>query len=120
MPCCSLTLMCHLFTNVLHMTIYNADAHDYLCDTYDMDTLKDIAKYGCASGSAHDHIYYSETAEFFDQYEDRIVDDFDNIFGENIFKYAADAGMDTIQSIKNWCTWWFIENYAQLAVETCA
>jgi len=102
------------------MTIYNADAHDYLFDTYDMDTLKDIAEYGCQSGCAHAHIYYKDTVEFFDQYEDRIVDDFDLIFGDNIFKVATEMGNDTIRSIKNWCTWWFIENFAQLAVDTCA
>lgn len=102
------------------MTIYNADAHDYLCDTYDMDALKDIAEYGCESGCAHAHIYYKDTIEFYDQYWERIHDDFKLIFGENIIKAALDAGMDTIQSIQNWCTWWFIENYAQLAVDTCA
>jgi|TARA_B100000085_G_scaffold215395_1_gene199675 lipopolysaccharide biosynthesis protein len=98
------------------MTLYNADAHDYLCDTYDMDALNDIAKYGCMSGAAHDHIYYTDTVEFFDQYEERIMDDFEMIFGESIMDAAVKAGMDTIQSIKNWCTWWFIEEYAVNAV----
>jgi|TARA_R100000482_G_scaffold117362_1_gene60909 hypothetical protein len=101
------------------MTLYNADAHDYLCDTYDMDALTDIAKFGCISGAAHDHINYKDTTEFFDQYEERISDDYELMFGEPIVKAAVNAGMTDIISIKNWCTWWFIEEYATRAVLTC-
>ena len=99
------------------MTLYNADPADYLCCTYSMDALKDIATHGCASGAAHDHIYTSETTEFFDQYEERIVQAFDDVFGESIFKAAAEAGNESIQCIKNWCTWWYIEDFAQFAIE---
>ena len=102
------------------MTLYNTDPADYLNDTYDMDTLKDIADHGCSSGAAHDHIYYSETTEFFDQYEERIVQAFDDVFGENIFSAAAEAGHESIQCIKNWCTWWYIEDFAQYATECVA
>lgn len=101
------------------MTLFNNDPHDYLCDTYDMDTLKDIANYGCISGAAHGHIYYKDTIEFYDQYWERIHDDYKLIFGEHIIKAAVNAGMDDIISIQNWCTWWFIEQYATNAVLTC-
>ncbi len=83
-----------------------------------MDTLKDVANYGCISGCATQHITYTQTSEFFDQYEGRISDDYELIFDEPIVKAAVNAGMDDIISIKNWCTWWFIEEYAQLAVVT--
>ena len=102
------------------MTHYNTDPADYLVSTYSMDTLKDIAQHGCASGAAHDHIYYCETTEFFDQYEERIVQAFDDVFGENIFEAAAKAGQQSIQCIKNWCTWWFIEDFAQYTIESIA
>ena len=98
------------------MTLFNNDPHDYLCDTYDMDTLKDVANYGCISGCATRHITYTQTSEFFDQYQERISDDYELIFDEPIVKAAVNAGMTDIISIKNWCTWWFIEEYAQLAV----
>jgi len=98
------------------MTLFNNDPHDYLCDTYDMDTLKDVANYGCISGCATSHITYTETNEFFDEYEHRIMSDYELIFDEPIVKAAVNAGMTCIMEIKNWCTWWFIEEYAQLAV----
>ena len=102
------------------MTLYNTDPADYLTSTYSMDALKDIAKHGCESGAAHDHIYYSQTNEFFDQYEEHIVQAFDVVFGENIFEAAAKAGQESIQCIKNWCTWWYIEDFAHFNIEFAA
>lgn len=99
------------------MTLYNHDAHDYLCDTYDTEQCKDIANYGCISGAATSHINYKDTEEFFDEYEDQISNRFEFIFDEPIVRAAVKAGMDDIISIKNWCTWWFIEEYAQMAVQ---
>jgi len=98
------------------MTLFHHDPHDYLCDTYDTEQCKDIANYGCISGCATSHITYKDTVEFFDQYEERICDDYELIFDEPIVKAAVNAGMTDIMSIKNWCTWWFIEEYAQMAV----
>ena len=98
------------------MTLFHHDPHDYLCDTYDTEQCKDIAKYGCISGAATCHLTYMETNEFFDEYEDRIMSDYELIFGEPIVKAAVNAGMTCIMDIKNWCTWWFIEEYAEMAV----
>tara|TARA_Y100000401_G_scaffold106312_1_gene99704 strand:- start:866 stop:1189 length:324 start_codon:yes stop_codon:yes gene_type:complete len=97
------------------MTHYNTDPADYLVSTYSMDTLKDIAEHGCASGAAHSHIYYRDTVEFFDQYEEQIVYAYDHVHGGNIFEAASNAGQESIQCIKNWCTWWFIEDFANYA-----
>lgn len=99
------------------MTLFHHDPHDYLCDTYDTEQCKDIADHGCISGAATCHITYKDTVEFFDQYEERISERFEDIFDESIVKAAVSAGMDDIISIKNWCTWWFIEDYAQMAVD---
>ena len=99
------------------MTLFHHDPHDYLCDTYDTEQCKDIANYGCISGAATCHITYKDTVEFFDQYEERISERYEDIFDESIVKAAVSAGMDDIISIKNWCTWWFIEDYAQMAVD---
>ena len=98
------------------MTLFHHDPHDYLCDTYTTEQCKAIAHHGCISGVASSHITYMETNEFFDQYEDRIMSDFELIFDEPIVKAAVNAGMTSIMEIKNWCTWWFIEQYAQMAV----
>jgi len=99
------------------MTLFSSDPHDYLCDTYDTETCKDIVNHGCISGCATSHITYKDTNEFFDEYEDLIYDRFENIFDESIVKAAVNAGMTNIMDIKNWCTWWFIEDYAQMAVD---
>ena len=49
-------------------------AYNSVQSSYDIDTLKDIVEHGCSSGVAHDHIYYSETLSFFDNYEDEIIE----------------------------------------------
>ena len=45
MPCCSLTLMCHLFTNVLHMTTTTMDTPITGADWYDNLTEQDQELY---------------------------------------------------------------------------
>ena len=56
-------------------------AYDVIKDQYDLDTLKEIAEQGCASGVATNHIRYYQTVKFFDQYEDDITDYIGDLVG---------------------------------------
>ena len=37
-----------------------SSAIESIKDTYSIDTLREIVEHGCASGVAHDHIYYAD------------------------------------------------------------
>lgn len=83
-----------------------------ILDTYDSETLADIAEHGCASGVAREHIYYDETASFFDKYEDEIEDYFLSNFGDD-FMHELTIGCTSLKYIKNKLVWAFIELVAQ-------
>ena len=78
--------------------------------SYDYETLKDIAEHGCASGCAHDHIYYSETTKFYDEHEEEINAYAEDCFGDEFLSIFA---KDDITSLKNNLVWFFVESIAQ-------
>ena len=59
------------------------DAFNTVKESYDIDTLREIVEHGCASGVAHQHIYYSDTIKFFDNYEDEIIEYIADTLGVN-------------------------------------
>ena len=77
--------------------------------SYDLQDLKTIAEHGCASGCAFDHIYYSETSEFYDKYEDEI-----NAYAEDCFgdEFLATFAVDNVGSLINNLVWFFVESVA--------
>ena len=59
------------------------NAFETIRETYDIEELREIRDHGCASGVAYDHIYYSDTLTFFDEFEDEIIEYIaDNLGGE--------------------------------------
>lgn len=54
-----------------------------IATTYNRCERNDIAEYGCASGTASNHIYYRETTEFFNRYQLEIEDHFYDTIGED-------------------------------------
>ena len=93
-------------------------ASDYLCDLYmDEDVYVDIAQHGCSGGTAHSHIYYTDTAKFFHTYEESIYNEYEDLYGHSILFDAVNTGnCESMMEVMNWCTWWYIENWAQNAV----
>jgi len=83
--------------------------YDEIIDTYDKETMQEIANHGCSSGVCSKHIYYGDTIRFFDKYEDEITDFFTDCYGDeflvNLFK-DADASLDMY---KNNVAWAYIE-----------
>ena len=93
------------------------NARDYIKDTYELETLKEIANHGCQSGVCHEHIYYGDTVKFFDNNEDYIMDEIVLNYGTEFLVELftdADACLDTY---KNNVTWDFIELVAFELVE---
>tara|TARA_R100001594_G_scaffold137455_1_gene180529 strand:+ start:223 stop:573 length:351 start_codon:yes stop_codon:yes gene_type:complete len=93
-------------------------AYDTIVDTYDIETLNEIVNHGCVSGVAHDHIYTRDCVDFFDTYEDEILDYIETNVGEDVLPdLFLDANCD-IDSYKNNVTWCYIELVAMRIVDT--
>lgn len=47
---------------------------DWMLAHYDREKITEIARHGCASGTATDLVYYTDTAAFYDRFSDDIWD----------------------------------------------
>ena len=81
--------------------------------TYSQEDLEAISKGGCISGAAHSHIYYHETSEFYDKWEDEILDFLENVYGYNAIHYFSED-VSSIQELKNTIVWKFIDLMASV------
>ena len=83
---------------------------------YTLEDFKEIADHGCQSGVCSQHIYYGDTIQFFDNYEDEIMDELVLNYGtEFLIKLFKDADA-VLSNYKNYATWAFIELVAMEAV----
>ena len=96
------------------MTTISNKAYESVIDSYDKETLSDIAHYGCISGCATHHVTYQQTIEFYDEHEDEILDYLNliNYTTENCLTFYGGEAQD-IKQLKNNLTWAFIEAVAQ-------
>ena len=84
--------------------------HDALTARFtDADEIKDVTNYGCAGGVSG-FIYYTETTQFFDEYEDEIYDYLNDC--EMSMIDFVDRG-STITSLKNEMVWCVVELWCQ-------
>tara|TARA_B100001250_G_scaffold111334_1_gene94067 strand:+ start:1940 stop:2317 length:378 start_codon:yes stop_codon:yes gene_type:complete len=83
--------------------------------SYDIDTLKEIVEHGCSSGVAHQHIYYSDTIKFFDNYEDEIIEYIADTLGEYNEELWYNNPCNII-GYKNDTVWCFVELVASQLV----
>ena len=93
-------------------------AYDAIVDTYDIETLNEIVNHGCQSGVATSHIYYKDTVEFFNTFEEDIVDYIETTLGEDTLVEIFKSNYCDIQSYKNSVTWCYIELIASEIVNT--
>mgnify|MGYP003122802530 CR=1 FL=1 len=92
-------------------------AFDSIRDTYDIDTLREIRDHGCVSGVAHDHIYYSDTSDFYDEYQDEIVNYIEDVVGAEVLTEIFQNNYDHLDAYKNDVVWSYIELVACLLVD---
>ena len=93
------------------------NAFDSVKESYDIETLREIRDYGCSSGVAHDHIYYSDTVEFFDTYEDEIVEYIADTLGGEFNEELWNNNPCNITGYKNDSAWCYVELVASLLVD---
>ena len=88
------------------------DAAKAIKDIYSLEDLKEIADHGCESGVCSQHIYYGDTLEFFNSYEDEIVEHIRDSYGtEFLVEMFRNADAD-LTYYKNNVVWCFIEMIA--------
>ena len=93
-------------------------AFDSVRDSYpDIETLREIRDHGCASGVAHQHIYYSDTIKFFDEYEDEIVEYIADTLGGEFNEQLWIDNPCNITGYKNDSAWCYVELVASQLVD---
>ena len=92
-------------------------AYETIKKEYDIDTLREIRDHGCASGVANNHIYYTETAKFFDDNEDEILEYINDNYGEDITYEIWNNNPNNITGYKNDIVWSYIELVADTLVQ---
>ena len=92
-------------------------AYDQIVEPYDIDTLREICDHVCASGVAHDHIYYRDTIKFYDSYQDEIVDYIETMVGTEVLTDICKRNDASLDHYKNDVTWTYIELLAGQLVD---
>ena len=87
-------------------------AYDEIIETYDKETMEEIANHGCASGVCHQHIYYGDTIRFYDKYEDEIVDYIESNYGTEFLVELFKKADASLTHYKNDVCWTYIEMIA--------
>ena len=93
-------------------------AYDAIVDTYDIETFNEINDHGCKSGVANSHIYYKDTVEFYDTFEDDIYDYIESTLGEEVLVDIFKSNSCDLKLYKNDVTWCYIELVASEIVNT--
>ena len=94
-----------------------SSAIDSLRDSYTHDDLREIVEHGCASGVAHQHIYYADNIEFYDTYEDEITEYIVDNFGTEMFLEIFSNNEGNLRGYKNDLVWTYIEMIASTIIE---
>ena len=95
----------------------NLSAFDTIKNEYDIDTLRDISKYGCESGGAYNHIYYKQTVSFFDKHEDEILEYLDDNYGSESTEHIWNNNPNNITGYKNDLVWAYINSVSHTLVD---
>ena len=90
---------------------------DVIKNTYDLQTCPEIVEHGCISGVANQHIYYNQTIEFFDKYEDEIIEYIADTLGSQFNEELWSKNPCNITGYKNDTVWTFVELVASVVVE---
>ena len=91
--------------------------YDVIKNAYTIDELNDIVEHGCASGCAHQHIYYADNVSFYDEYEHSIVDYITDAIGSEFLTETFDNNEGHLIGYKNDIVWTFIELYAMELID---
>jgi len=90
---------------------------EYVLDTYDLETQREISEHGCDSGRAEYHAYPEETVPLYDKYEEEMTNYIDKKCGEKALAEVFDHNKGRLNSYKNDVVWMSIELISQANLE---
>ena len=106
-----------LYVHIVHLVIVIMNAIQTIKATYDYETCKEIVDHGCQSGVCSEHIYYGDTVEFFDRYENEVIHWLTDQLGDDIIEEVWNRNPGDITGYKNEIVWSFIELVAMGVVD---
>ena len=92
-------------------------AIEQIKEDYEYEDAIQIISHGCESGVCFEHIYYADTAAFFDKYEDEIIDYIDDNYGSEVTEQLWTDNPCNLIGYKNAIVWTFIEFVCNVIVE---
>ena len=90
---------------------------DVIKNDYTIEELNDIVEHGCISGCASNHLYYSDTVSFYDEYSEEISDYIRDAIGSEFLTETFDNNEGNLTGYKNDIVWTFIELYAMELID---
>ena len=77
----------------------------------DITEVKDVADHGC-EGGVSGFIYYSETSKFFDEYQEEIEEELNEIYGDDYLKQILNTNsINSVRTLKNNMVWQAVSSY---------
>ena len=77
----------------------------------DIQEVKDVADHGC-EGGVSGFIYYSETRKFFDEYQEEIEQELEDLYGVDYLKQILNTSpIFDVTQLKNYMVWAAVSSY---------
>tara|TARA_B100001248_G_scaffold100784_1_gene74911 strand:+ start:3397 stop:3696 length:300 start_codon:yes stop_codon:yes gene_type:complete len=77
----------------------------------DIEEIKDVADHGC-EGGVSGFIYYSETRKFFDEYQEEIEQELEELYGDDYLKQILNtSSIQDVTQLKNHMVWSVVSLY---------
>ena len=77
----------------------------------DIEEIKDVADHGC-EGGVSGFIYYSETRKFFDEYQEEIEQELEELYGDDYLKQILNtSSIQDVTQLKNYMVWSVVSMY---------
>ena len=102
-----------MFSTQTTIKFKTMNAIQSLKSDYSKDEFKMFATHGCASSCPNNHWNYSQTKEFYLEFEGEILDTLEDVNGANPFKVFSDD-CDNISHLMNQIVWAYIETISHI------
>mgnify|MGYP003154658899 FL=1 len=77
----------------------------------DIEEIKDVADHGC-EGGVSGFIYYYETRKFFDEYQEEIEQELEELYGDDYLKQILNTSpIQNVTQLKNHMVWAVVSLY---------
>ena len=97
------------------MTALTSRTWNIFGEQFDLDELKDIAKYGADTG-VHGFTLSSDLFGIYEEHSEEIDDHIESL-GYTMAEIFTERGFDTLQAYREWACWTYLESMALAITE---